>query len=256
MIKYTIISYIFNNYENIREIEEKSPNAEYILITDDPKLKSKTWKIICNPKVLDKFNNPFDKCFYIRYHSFEFCSTDISITIDHSILIKRNLDKLVEAFLKKNVNFGFCADISTTNEGIRRCIKYFVKHRGYDKRSAFFQMEFLDKIGYNKSGGIEAFLIIRKKSEQQKNLDDHVWNAICKSGVNGHVDRLDQTILTLFAFNYDNDEMFIFDRHIVYSSYLQWYIHKSNKEFPYDKKLNNKKGFLFNNKIILPYLIE
>jgi tRNA G18 (ribose-2'-O)-methylase SpoU len=40
MYKYTVLTYIFNGYENVREIGESDPDAEYLLITDDPELKS------------------------------------------------------------------------------------------------------------------------------------------------------------------------------------------------------------------------
>ena len=46
LYKYSVLCYIFNGYEQVREVQEKDPNAEYILVTDDPKLKSNTWKVV------------------------------------------------------------------------------------------------------------------------------------------------------------------------------------------------------------------
>ena len=51
LYKYSVLCYIFNGYEQVREVQEKDPNAEYILVTDDPKLKSKTWKVVYDEKL-------------------------------------------------------------------------------------------------------------------------------------------------------------------------------------------------------------
>ena len=37
--KYSVLTYNVGGYEKIHEIKEKSPNAEYIYVTDDPTLK-------------------------------------------------------------------------------------------------------------------------------------------------------------------------------------------------------------------------
>ena len=37
--RYTVLTYIFNHYEKVHEIREKDPEADYVLITDDPQLK-------------------------------------------------------------------------------------------------------------------------------------------------------------------------------------------------------------------------
>ena len=41
-VKYSVLTYIFDGYEIVQEIEQKDPEAEYILVTDDPNLKSDT----------------------------------------------------------------------------------------------------------------------------------------------------------------------------------------------------------------------
>ena len=46
-MKYTVLTYIFGgNYERVHEVKVKDPNADYILVTDDPTLTSKTWRVV------------------------------------------------------------------------------------------------------------------------------------------------------------------------------------------------------------------
>lgn len=44
--KYSILTYIIGDYEFPREILEKDPDTEYILVTDNPKIKSDTWTVV------------------------------------------------------------------------------------------------------------------------------------------------------------------------------------------------------------------
>ena len=47
MEKYSVLTYIIGDYEIVHEVKEKSPNAEYILVTDNPNIKSDTFDNIC-----------------------------------------------------------------------------------------------------------------------------------------------------------------------------------------------------------------
>ena len=39
-MRYTVLTYIFNDYERVHEVKEKDPDADYVLVTDDPHLTS------------------------------------------------------------------------------------------------------------------------------------------------------------------------------------------------------------------------
>lgn len=40
--KYSVVAFIFGDYENVHEILEKDDDVEYLLITDNKNLKSDT----------------------------------------------------------------------------------------------------------------------------------------------------------------------------------------------------------------------
>jgi hypothetical protein len=49
MVNYSILTYIIGDYEVLREIKyniKDYPHIEHICVTDNPNLKSDTWKVI------------------------------------------------------------------------------------------------------------------------------------------------------------------------------------------------------------------
>ena len=81
--KHTVLCYIINKYEIVHEVLEKDPEAEYLLVTDDPDLKSETWHVIYD-KDLEGLST-FDKCYAIRFNLFKYAASDICIYIDANI---------------------------------------------------------------------------------------------------------------------------------------------------------------------------
>jgi len=44
--RYSILTFIFGNYECLREVQDKKEDIEYVCITDNKYLVSSTWKIV------------------------------------------------------------------------------------------------------------------------------------------------------------------------------------------------------------------
>ena len=84
MKRYTILCYIMNNYENVREVEEFDPEAEYVMVVDDPSISSKTWKVIYD-KELASMSSVFDRCYNVRFNLFKYASTPICIYLDANV---------------------------------------------------------------------------------------------------------------------------------------------------------------------------
>ena len=41
----TFLTFLFGNYEKMHEVAVKTPNCDYVLVTDNKDLKSNTWNI-------------------------------------------------------------------------------------------------------------------------------------------------------------------------------------------------------------------
>ena len=59
MKRYTVLTYIFNGYEFVHEVGEKDPEADYVLVTDDPNITSETWRVVYSST---PGYSPFAKC--------------------------------------------------------------------------------------------------------------------------------------------------------------------------------------------------
>lgn len=51
--RYSIITYNFNNYELLREVQNPQDDVEYIYVNDDPTMTSNTWKIVVDESLSD-----------------------------------------------------------------------------------------------------------------------------------------------------------------------------------------------------------
>ena len=94
-MRYTVLTYIFNGYELVHEVKEKDPDADYVLVTDDPHLTSETWQVIYDP--MPRYS-PFAKCYTVRFHPFRYADTNIIVRVDGSIGINKSLKPIVDEF--------------------------------------------------------------------------------------------------------------------------------------------------------------
>jgi len=99
--KKCIYTILINNYDVLNEPRYVTNQWDYICLTDNPKLTSKTWTIIHvkNTQHLDpvRFSRQH-KCFSEIINS----SYDVSIYIDANIIIKNNLDHFLNISFKDN----------------------------------------------------------------------------------------------------------------------------------------------------------
>lgn len=115
MTKKICYTCITGTYDEPTEIEYKTPGWEYILFTDNIKLKSDTWKVIVikNTRGLDPVR--FARHVKIQYDQY-LPRHNINLWVDGNVIIKANLD----TFLSKINNKG--SAIYTVNHPDRDCI--------------------------------------------------------------------------------------------------------------------------------------
>ena len=97
MFRYSILCYIINGYEDVKEVLQKDPNAEYILVTDDKNLTSNTWNVIYDES-LNALPSTFDKCYAIRFNVFKYCHSPICVYIDGNVQVNKPLAPLIDKF--------------------------------------------------------------------------------------------------------------------------------------------------------------
>jgi len=244
-MRYTILTYIFNNYEFVREPWIIDPDADYLLITDDKSLSSKHWKIIYDERL--EGLSVFDKCYFVRFHLFEYAKTDICIRLDGSILIKDSLKPIVDRF--QELNADILLMMNPVHNYLHEDYDEWVETRSYPRDAANRAMKKLESLGYDYSykGYYQANFVIERKNKLTKGINDKTYQLLRELGVNGVIDRFDQPVWAFVINKYFADKLKVMpvSEHIVTcSKYLQWYMHNSNK--PLGSHLTHKPYFLFN----------
>lgn len=242
---YTVLTYIFNNYEFVHEVENVDPEAEYVLVTDDPHLKSRTWKVIYDVS-LNKLS-PFDKCYQVRFHPFKYAHTDVVIRVDGSMGIKKPLTPLYEDFIAGGYDRFLM--IHPQRNVMKKEYDVWVKTRKYPQKQADKCLSFMERMGYdlNYKGLYQGCFEIVRKCDINDSINDIVFDFLRYLG-DGNIERLDQTLWS-FVINHlfpDLKVMPVSESLITDSEYMTWYLHKSSTPIPTNKKI---KPYLFDKPI-------
>lgn len=227
--KYTVLTFIFGKgYERLHEIEEVDPEVEYLLITDDEDLKSNTWKIIVDHD-LDALV-PFEKCFKVRYNVFKYCSTDICMTIDGSIAIKKFPRPLFEKF--ENDRYDICLMPHPLWSDF--CSEYnaWIRMRNYPVAHAQRFFKFLTSSNYDLkyNGLFQLCFSIKRRCKTTFAADEMTFSLLKYLSKDGEFERLDQTVYSYVLNRYFNDlKVLPVSEQILRSDYMTWYWHNSDK---------------------------
>lgn len=151
--KTAVITYIFGEYESLKEIKFINRNFEYICVTDSStKLSSNTWNIVVD-KSLDSLKSNRDKMVMVKYNPFKYSNADVLIVMDGSIQIVGSLSKISNEasmhdiglrvhHLRNNLDDELCA--WRDSRGMSECqidkFKSIMKDSGYDiKNKGLFE---------------------------------------------------------------------------------------------------------------------
>lgn len=229
--KYSILTYIFGNYEFVREPLEIDDECEYILITDNKNLKSKKWKIIY---LSDDFNDytPISKTFYVRYHPFEFVNTDTVLLLDGSMEVRKSLKKLFTDFFNGNYDCAL-GTFPYAIKSIDELYSYWIKYRNYDIHQANKNKSFLKacKIDVPKIYHETGYMLFKKNSICLQFLETVFLSIKEISPSYNNLDRLDQPILNGILYGlYSEMNVLSLSRELIQSQYIQYYKHNTNNK--------------------------
>lgn len=250
MKKYTVLTQIFNNYEFVREVKELDPDAEYLLVTDDPTLTSTTWKVIYDEHFAKLPKN--EKLYYVKYHNFEFANTDTCIYVDGSIQIDKSLRKLYDDFIASN---SFMAAIMhpciyTFDREVLTWIKN--KRYTYDDGKKFFQFLSNTRYDINYKSYFQTSCTIRTKSYDQKIFDSLVYNFILMNSTAEKWFTIDQLYFA-YVLNtwYNETKIFLMHPQIIESNYMHRCEHNTNTVAGLGGKPFSfmTEGYCFNKKV-------
>ena len=144
MERYTILSYIFNDYECLHEVLEPDPYADYLLVTDNPNLNSKTWRIVLDER---QGMGVFEKCYDVRFHPFRYAKTSLCVRLDGSIEIRKPLRPFIGKM--QEGRYDRCLLIPPYRNLIPDEYEVWVRKRGYPEQQALRCMKAMRDFGYD-----------------------------------------------------------------------------------------------------------
>lgn len=253
--KYTIISYLFNSSEHLNEVKCASSDVRYLLITNNTRLKSKTWEIhqYTEYQCLSSLTDVLSVIYYIKYHPFEFCDTNVCFTVDSNICILKSLDKLYDDFTHSSSDYGLSVHPYRTN--IYDELSFCHNANAITTLEVQSQKHLFGKTFFNKVVLFQSNIILRKKGKVSDAIDGLTWNFLKLTSTDADVSMLDHTILTYVIATYmSNSKYFIFSQDLMVSSYIKCINSHTHDYVTIDKKYLVPPAIF--GKKITPYRIE
>lgn len=253
--RYSVLTYDIGNYEILREIGEKDPEAEYIWVTDDKNQTSDTWTVVYDESL--EGMHPLDKCYTIRFNAFKYCHSDICLRIDSSILVKKSLKPLIDIFEDGQYDMALMPHPIRYN--FIEEYKVWIDGRGYDSQQAERWISDLRGKGYdfNYKGMFQLCFWIQRRNTETLELNRKTLEYMRELGPDGVADRIDQIAFSYFVNTYHSDfKILPVSEQIVRSYYMQFHEHKSiapNLNIFYDYSKDDER-YMFNKKVKCLYL--
>ena len=216
----------------MREIAHKSPHAEYIYVTDDRSITSKTWEVryIDNPNHEDIFN----ACYNIRFNPFDYATTDVVLRIDGSIQCLDKTDEIIKYFNRGGYDICLLAHpkrLSMSEEYDEWC-----KTREYSRTQANRVLSHMTGQGYdvtNYRGLYQFGFMIQRRNPVNEELNAATLSLLRELAPEGKaVERIDQTIGSFIINSQFSDRLkvMVVDERILHSKYFRHFPHGSWKE--------------------------
>lgn len=175
-MKYCVCSFIFNDYEVVREPLELSENCDYFLFTDNPNLTAQRWNVI----YLDEYNTDeyigiqktlkFKYTFYKYIPNFE--QYDYFVQLDGSLQVIKSLDNIIKYMQK----FKYDMMVSPHPERDNFVDEYnaWIKGRNEDKKYLDIFLNSVGDYDLKTKGLIETTIKIYRNCKEILNFIDDV----------------------------------------------------------------------------------
>lgn len=229
MKKYTVLSYIFGNYECLHEVLEPDPEADYIMVTDRTDLRSDTWRIVLDER---KGMSIMEQCYDVRFHPFRYAETELCLRLDGSIAIHKSLRPFIDKMDKGR--YDRCLMIHPFRNSIyEEYMRWTKKCGGYPVEQAQRSIDTLKHLGYpqNYRGLFQASFEVVRNNRMNEDINSLTHTLMRHVSIDGTIDRVDQTMLS-FVINHlyaDRLKVLPVSQDIITDGRLmQWCRHNSN----------------------------
>lgn len=252
--KYSILTCIFGGYESLKEIKDYRADVEYVCVTDDHELKSDQWKIVYEDDFFNKLP-AVDRFAYVRFHPFNFVTTDVCVTIDASEEILRDFyDPIIKTFLENGYEYAVTPHYK--NETLFDDIEDWRMIRGYKDGDYERILGIFGDDVYNVHGEVQGGFIIHKSTPYANKINEMTWELCHAISTDNSADRNFQIELSYVVNKICNDEskIMLIHPYIFESTFIRHWTHNGNYWIVYHSK--DTCPCVFWNKKVEPYLFD
>ena len=239
--KYSILTCILNDYEYVREPEEVDPDVEYVLVTDDPNLKSDIWTIKLIDPVLKELPI-YCQVNYIKYHPFEYTTTGCCMFVDGSIQLKSAHNPMMLDFINSDAELLEVNNLCFQDivDELRRW-SYFKFYGGVSYSSLGYVLDLItadnpnNEFGYNSgrynNGLIQTTMYACKNTASIRALNDVIWCMLTK-----REDRMTMGLVSYLVnkYMYQSDKIMLVRNNILFSRWMDYRMHRSDESQLHD----------------------
>lgn len=194
-----VITFIFGKGQEIlREPLVVEPGIEYVCVTDQKNLKSKTWKIVYDN--IDEANCMRDKMAYVKYNPFKYTTASKICVIDGSIQIRNPITPLFNRVHKFDLLLKAHPQRDSLKDELyawRDC-----RNLPIETLKKFYVMAAIDKINLNTKMLVESCIVIYNVNPGVKRLCELVLKYMKFLGVHNKLCITNQCILTYLLHKY------------------------------------------------------
>ena len=231
-MRYTVLTYIFGNYEKVHEVREKDPDADYVLVTDDLELTSDTWRIVHDADL--RWLTVWEKCYCVRFNPFKYTNSDIIVRLDGSIGINRPLKPLVDEF--NQGEYDRCLMIHPTRDNIPDEYQAWIDIREYPEAQARHCMAIMQHLGYDLSrkGLYQGCFEIVRFNRVNTIINTLTHGLLRYAATDGHIERVNQTWLSMVVNHLFDGQLKVMPvtEDILHGELMTWYQHNSDAVNP------------------------
>ena len=255
--KASVLSFIVGDYEHIHEIEYKTPEFQYVMVTDNRSITSSTWEVkyVDNPHPED----PFYLCWKIRYNPWDYVDSDVVIKIDGSMQVTGDLNDLL--FYYNNRNFDMMVEMHPSRMILFDEYLAWVKQRNYPVEQANKVLNIINANGYdvkNYRGLYQFNFMVQRKNDLNLKFNEICYNTLHEIAPEGkQVDRLDQTVGSFIINKYFTMMNILpVSQNVALSGrYFKWFPHGSDTPF-HNNGYEYCQPYLFNQPVNTIYVME
>lgn len=178
-MKIMVYTAITGDYDTLKEIKYIDKEIDYYCFTNNPTIKSKTWKIVPleNPELLDFVR--LERKIKILGCEEIFKNYDLAIYMDANIELRKPVSEFIknECDLK---NYDFFSIIHSDRDCIYEEAKVCIEWKKDDKKIIEEEMTFLKKEKFPKHYGLTAnnFFAFKTNNAKIKKIQNCWWNMV------------------------------------------------------------------------------